>query len=33
MYPQAATCSQSSKKEVRMMTIHERADAMFCSRK
>lgn len=28
MYPQAATCSQSQEKEVRIMTIHEQAEAM-----
>lgn len=28
MYPQAATCSQSREKEVRIMTIHEQAEAM-----
>lgn len=28
MYPQAATCSQSQEKEVMIMTIHERAEAM-----
>lgn len=28
MYPQAATCSRSQEKEVRIMTIHEQAEAM-----
>lgn len=28
MYQQAATCSQSQEKEVRIMTIHEQAEAM-----
>lgn len=28
MYPQAATCSQSQEKEVRIMTIHEQAETM-----
>lgn len=28
MYPQAATCIQSQEKEDRIMTIHERAEAM-----
>ncbi len=28
MYPQVATCSQSQTKEVRIMTIHEQAEAM-----